>query len=166
MTAVDLARERSYNRAMSTRLLSACKGIQRIVLFTCLFLLIVFVPNLFAVNVAPKISDREIIEGLAKLDANQKVIQEQINGLQRQMVDLKESMQQQMTDLRNPLYVVLAGMFSLFGFVLWDRRTALAPAVRKQEELEKREALIEKALAEYAYNEPRLADILRKFRLM
>ena len=110
---------------------------------------------------------------LAELKAGQEAIQQQIGdlkestqqqiaGLQHQMGDLKASM----TDLRNLIYVVLAGMFSLFGFVLWDRRTALMPAVRKQKELEEREALIEKALAEYAGSEPRLADILHKLRLM
>ena len=173
MTFVDLARERTYNGAMGTRSLAIYKLVRRIAVFTCLFLLIVFTSNLFAVEVAPKIGDRELIESLAELKAGQTALQQQINGLkestqqqiaglQQQMGDLKASM----TDLRNLIYVVLAGMFSLFGFVLWDRRAALAPAVRKQEELEKREALIEKALAEYACSEPRLADILRKFQLM
>ena len=36
--------------------------------------------------------------------------------------------------MRNFLYVILAGMFALVGFVIWDRRTALAPAVKKVEE--------------------------------
>jgi hypothetical protein len=36
-----------------------------------------------------------------------------------------------MDDMMNLLYVVLAGMFALVGFVIWDRRTALAPAIRQ-----------------------------------
>jgi len=31
-----------------------------------------------------------------------------------------------------------AGIFALIGFVLWDRMTALAPAIRKNRELEER----------------------------
>ncbi len=113
------------------------------------------------------LADRDRI---VRMEEGQKALQQQVNDLkestQRQINDLKESMQQQIADLRNLIYVVLAGMFSLFGFVLWDRRTALAPAVRSQEELKNREALIERALVEYASHEPHLADILQKLRLM
>jgi hypothetical protein len=34
-------------------------------------------------------------------------------------------------------------MFALVGFVLWDRRTALAPAVKKMEMLEEREGRLQ-----------------------
>ncbi len=57
-------------------------------------------------------------------------------------------------------------MIGLVGFVLWDRRTALSPAIRKNKELEEREDKIEKALKEYAYKEPELAEILRNVGLM
>jgi len=62
--------------------------------------------------------------------------------------------------------VTFAGMFSLIGFVLWDRRTALAPAIRRQKELAEQEELIKRALQEYAKVEPRLAEILRTLRFM
>ena len=183
-----MIREGPYNEGVGIRIVPSCRAALWVRTVTILSLPIFFAPNLFAVEVASEISDREIIESMAEIKAGQKAAQQQINdlkestqqqindlkestqqqiaGLQRQISDLRESMQQQMADLRNLIYVVLAGMFSLFGFVLWDRRTALMPAVRKQEELEKREALIEKALAEYAGSEPRLADILHKLRLM
>ncbi|MDP2278681.1 MAG: hypothetical protein Q8K51_10705 [Nitrospirota bacterium] len=54
----------------------------------------------------------------------------------------------------------------LTEFVTWDRRTALAPAIKKYKELEERLELIEKALREYAKTEPKLAEILRSMRLM
>ena len=57
-------------------------------------------------------------------------------------------------------------MIGLVGFVLWDRRTALSPAIRKNKELEERNDKIEKALKEYAYKEPKLAEILRNVGLM
>ena len=46
--------------------------------------------------------------------------------------------------------VLFAGMMSLIGFVIWDRRSALAPAIRKTKELEEREERIEKALKKLA----------------
>jgi hypothetical protein len=57
-------------------------------------------------------------------------------------------------------------MIGLVGFVLWDRRTALSPAIRKNKELEERNDKTEKALKEYAYKEPKLAEILRNVGLM
>ena len=56
------------------------------------------------------------------------------------------------------LLLILSG---LIGFVIWDRRTALAPAIRKNKELEEREELIEKALKEYARENPKFAAILK-----
>ena len=57
-------------------------------------------------------------------------------------------------------------MGMLIGFVIWDRRTALAPAIKKYKELEERGDLLEKALKEFARQEPRLAELLRTLRLM
>jgi len=61
--------------------------------------------------------------------------------------------------------VIFAGMFALVGFVIWDRRTALAPAIRRNKELEERQELIEKALKEFAIEEPRLSKILKQIGL-
>ena len=61
--------------------------------------------------------------------------------------------------------VIFAGMFALVGFVIWDRRTALSPAIRKNKELEERQERVEKALKEFAIEEPKLAEILKQMRL-
>jgi hypothetical protein len=76
--------------------------------------------------------------------------------------------------------VLFSGMIALVGFILWDRRSTLAPVVRKNKELEEellitqrrtrdleeREANIERALREYAEKDSRLQEILRGFRLL
>ncbi len=62
--------------------------------------------------------------------------------------------------------ILFGGMGILIGFVIWDRRTALAPAIRKNRELEEREERIEKALREYAKKEPRLAEVLKNLGMM
>lgn len=61
-----------------------------------LFFLQSFAPVAYAVEVAPRISDREIIEALAELKAGQQTLQQQIN-------DLKQSTQQQIEDLRRDM---------------------------------------------------------------
>jgi hypothetical protein len=94
-----------------------------------------------------------------KLDGLEKQVDTKINGLQRQIDDLKAFM----------LWgygMLFGGMGILIGFVIWDRRTALAPAVRKSKELEEREERIERALREYAQKEPGLAEALKNSGLM
>lgn len=62
--------------------------------------------------------------------------------------------------------VTFAGIFALIGFVLWDRRTALAPAIRKSRELEEREEKIEKALREIALKDGNVREALRHVGLL
>ncbi|MBI3359204.1 MAG: hypothetical protein HY037_06475 [Nitrospirae bacterium] len=61
--------------------------------------------------------------------------------------------------------LLFSSMLGMVGFVLWDRRSALAPAIRKSRELEEREDMIEKALKEYAKIEPRFAEILKTLKM-
>ena len=97
-------------------------------------------------------------------------LEEGQKSLQRQVDDLKISTQRQFDNLYTLILwgfgILFGGMGMLMGFVLWDRRTALAPAIKKNKELEEREELLEKALKEFAGQEPRLAEILRTMRLM
>ncbi|MEK6545700.1 MAG: hypothetical protein AAB257_01025 [Nitrospinota bacterium] len=142
-----------------------------IIIITGIIVYLFFISaNATAIEVAPRITDREIIEALTELKAGQKAIQQQI-------ADLKDSTNKQITDtnrrideLKDFMFwgfgILFAGMFTLIGFVLWDRRTALSPAIKKNKELEERDDKIEKALKEYAHKEPRLAEILRNVGIM
>ncbi|MBI3599358.1 MAG: hypothetical protein HY097_01795 [Nitrospinae bacterium] len=138
---------------------------------------IILSSDVFAIEVAPKISDREIVERLTR-------VEEGIKALQQQIADLKDSTNKQISDLKDGqkalegrmdtliyavlgCFVALMGSFAaLMGFVIWDRRTAISPAIRKNKELEEREDKLEKALKEYAFKEPRLAEILRNVGIM
>lgn len=60
---------------------------------------------------------------------------------------------------------VIAQTIGIVGFVLWDRRSALAPAIRKNKELEEREEKIERALKEAATKDPNLAEALKRVGL-
>jgi len=114
------------------------------------------------------VTNRQILEKLNSLEEGQKSIQKQINGMEVSIARLEakveegqKSLQKQIDDLRSLLYVILAGMFALVGFILWDRRTALAPAVKRVEILEKREENLERVLKEFAIKEPRLTEALK-----
>ncbi len=112
------------------------------------------------------ITDREIIERLTRLEEGQKGLQSQINGLQSQI----NGLQSQINSLQNLIVggfgVIIVGIFGLFGFVIWDRRSAISPLARKAKELEEREDLTIRVLRDYAQKETKLADIMKSFGLM
>ncbi|MEW6103551.1 MAG: hypothetical protein AB1630_07060 [bacterium] len=93
-------------------------------------------------------------------------VDKRIDQVDKLIDDLRGDINTRIEALQNLLYAVLAGIFALIGFVLWDRRSALAPAVRKAKELEEREERIERALKEYAFQEPRLKLALENARVL
>lgn len=105
------------------------------------------------------ITGREIVERLTRLEEGQKRLEEGQRQLGQRLDELREF-------LLWGFGVTFAGIFALVGFVLWDRRTALAPAVRRIEELQERERRLEAALREYAAKAPELAEALKKAGLM
>ena len=100
-----------------------------------------------------------------KVEEGFKSLQREIDSQQRQIDDLKSSTQRQFDNQYTLILwgfgILFGGMGILIGFVIWDRRTALAPAIRKNKELEEREELIERALKEYARENPKFAAILK-----
>jgi len=133
-----------------------------------------------AVDVAPRITDREIIESLAairgdikRLDQRFEAIDQRFEAVNQRFdaVDQRfEGINQQISELKSFMLwgfgILFAGMFSLVGFVLWDRRTALAPAVSKYSALEEREEKLERVLKEMAQTDPRAAEALRHVGLL
>ncbi len=97
-------------------------------------------------------------------------LEEGQKALQRQIDDLRLTTQKQIDNLQTLMLwgfgILFSGMGILIGFVLWDRRTALAPAVRKQKELEEREERIEKALKELATKDPKVEEALKHAGLL
>jgi len=69
------------------------------------------------------------------------------------------------------LFLGIVGAFAgvvavTISFAVWDRRTALAPALRRSQDLEERQARIERALRELALEDPQMADVLRRVGLL
>ncbi|OGW01646.1 MAG: hypothetical protein A2889_04730 [Nitrospinae bacterium RIFCSPLOWO2_01_FULL_39_10] len=72
----------------------------RAICYFVLALIPLFSSQVFAVEVAPRISDREIIESLAELKAGQKALQQRFDDVNKRIDDLKESTHQQINDLK------------------------------------------------------------------
>lgn len=148
-----------------------------ILVLGCLLTLFFFPSPSFSVDVAPRITDREIVERLTRLEEGQKASAQRLDDTNRRMEEGFKSLNQRIDDtnhrideLRETLLwssgVLCSGMLALVGFVLWDRRSALAPAVRQMEMLREREEKLEAALREYALKSPELAESLKKMGLL
>ncbi|MCK4729637.1 MAG: hypothetical protein KAT27_11975 [Desulfobacterales bacterium] len=94
------------------------------------------------------------------------VLRVELHQVEKRLDQRMDGLGQRLSSLESLMYVLLAGMFALVGFVLWDRRTAVAPLQRSQRELEDREQKLEKAILEYSRQEPKLAEILKSFGLL
>lgn len=100
-------------------------------------------------------------------------IRERLIRIEERMVT-KEELKAEIKEVRSELKefmlwgfgVTFAGIFALIGFVLWDRRTALAPAIRKTRDLEEREERIERALKEMAMKDSNVAEALKHAGLL
>lgn len=141
------------------------------IIFVLVFLFNIFIYHGFsqpawAVDVASKITDREIIESLSELKAGQKVIENRLDGMDKRIESLDKKIERLESIMLGGFGLLFTSMIGLVGFVLWDRRTALAPAIRKNKEMEEREDRLEKVLKEYAIEEPKLREILKRTGLL
>ncbi len=82
----------------------------------------------------------------------------------------QKALQRQVEDIKNFLYwgfgILFGGMGILIGFVMWDRRTALEPAMKKSRELEEREEKVERVLRELARKMPEVKEAMQKEGLL
>ncbi|MES0336142.1 MAG: hypothetical protein SFH39_07285 [Candidatus Magnetobacterium sp. LHC-1] len=103
------------------------------------------------------------------LKATNQKIDDGLKATNQRIDDGLRSVNQRIDDLIGLIYVMISGMFILVGFILWDRRTTLAPVVRTTRELEARAEKAEKlelAIKEKAENDPELKEALRHAGLL
>ncbi|MEW6609805.1 MAG: hypothetical protein AB1414_20570 [bacterium] len=128
-----------------------------------------------------------IEERLIRLEEGQKALNQRLDDMNQRFDDMNQKFNQRLDDMNQKFNqrfddmnqrlndmmgimlsgfgVLLAGMFSLTGFVIWDRRTAIVPVAKKTRKLEEEEELIVKALLEYANVEPKMQKVLTRLGL-
>ncbi len=140
----------------------------------------------WGVEVAPRITDREIVERLTRLEEGQKAILREMDKRFESMDRRFESMDKRFDQLINVVIAIIsafAGIVAVtIGFAIWDRRTMIRPfetkikamesqlsdvAVRVAEEYdtEKLNRLIA-AMKKCAGTNKEIADALRSFNLL
>jgi len=89
-------------------------------------------------------------------------INQRIGGVEQSMNQRIDDLKEAMRDLRTFMLwgfgILFGGMGILISVVIWDRRTALSPVIRRNKELEER---VETVFKQYAKIEPKFAKILK-----
>ncbi len=105
------------------------------------------------VQVAPRITDKEIIERLTRLEEGQKALNKRIDDVDRRIDDLRAEMNERFNTLQWMLGVFISISLIILGFVLrmqWQmqkRQTSLETTLKEQkEEIAFLKGLIEKLL--------------------
>ena len=133
----------------------------RVKLLNIFILFQLCLPNaLLALTSAPDISDREVVEKLAKLEAGQQALNHRISDLRSEMKAGQEALRSEMKagqealdkrlddlgkrlDSSNNTMLVLFGsiitlIVALFAYIAWDRRTMIKPVLKQLNQLEHR----------------------------
>ena len=168
---------------------------KKVVICLSLLLLVIFFEGyVFAVERAERISDREIIERLTRLEENQKAILQRIEDLEKRFEAHFEAIDKRFEDISKRFEDInkrfedinkrfedigrqldrMAAIFAalviaVIGFAYWDRRTIIRKA--KEETLaeirkEDRTRDLVNVLQELAKTDDRLAKVLRQFNLL
>ena len=154
---------------------------------TYLLVLPVLAGPAWAVEAAPALTDREIVERLTRLEEGLQGVRDALRQLRADIQHLREDMNRQNQHLREDmdkqfarqfrLTLVVLGAFTALvaatiGFALWDRRTMIRPFERTVRSLEEDlstnrqrvEALLA-ALRSLGQRDPEVANVLKRFDL-
>ena len=116
-----------------------------------LYLLVFSVSSAEAFEDAPRITDKEIVERLTRLEEGQKALGVRIDDLNRHIDQRFTDFSKRFDELRQLMLwgfgVSFAGMFALISLVIWDRRTTLTPTVKRIDAMESRLRLVEETPA-------------------
>ena len=130
-----------------------------------------------AIETAPPLSDREIIERLTKVETKIDTNTAALAQLRQDMNTQFERIEVQLDRLHDLMLGILGAFTALvavtIGFALWDRRTMVRPFESKVKVIEgelarDRESLhsLLEAFRSLGQSDERVADVLRQFRLL
>ncbi|MFN7065295.1 MAG: hypothetical protein ACK4OF_04015 [Aquificaceae bacterium] len=81
-----------------------------------------------------------------------------------------ENLEKRIDELRGLMLwgfgILFGGMGILIGLVMWDRRTAISPVVKKAKELEDKSERVEKILRDLAKEDQKIAEALKRAGLL
>jgi hypothetical protein len=107
---------------------------------------------------------------LIKVETEIGSVRYEMNSLRNEMNARLESQQKQIDDIKTLFFwgfsIIITLIIFMLGYMIWDRRTALKPALLKAEDANDKTRNLVSALREYARAHPDLAEILKTYGLL
>ncbi len=123
-----------------------------------------------AIEVAPRISDREIVEKLSRLEEGQKKLESRLDAVDKRIDDLRSEMNSRFSDLRsemNSRFESIEKRFDLltwiFGLFIAISLVILGFVIRMQWEMQKRQTQTDTTLQIQKDEVNFLKDMIMKF---
>jgi uncharacterized protein (UPF0335 family) len=154
-------------------------------LYVIIVLQLFLIPGvLSALEVAPNITDREVVEKLAKLEAGQQSLNHRISDLRSEMKSGQEALNKRLDDSNDTMLAffgfIITLIIALFGYIAWDRRTMMKPVLERVERIEhdlaqsldlsgadgSKLSRVINAMRQLAKTDEKLATILRSVSLL
>ena len=104
-----------------------------------------------------------------KMDVRFEAIQKQFDGIQGQFEGIQgqfEGIQRQLDNQQSFMYWIAGLLVLMFGYLIWDRRTAMSPIREKSVETENKLNNLLNALRELARTDTELSKLLRSHGLL
>jgi len=97
-------------------------------------------------------------------------LRSEMNSFRNEINTRLDSQQIQIDDLKTLFFwgfsIIITLIIFMLGYMIWDRRTALKPALLKAEDATDKTRNLVSALREYARSHPDLAEILKTYGLL
>jgi hypothetical protein len=107
---------------------------------------------------------------LIKVETEISSVRIEMNAFRNELNARLESQQKQIDDLKTLFFwgfsIIITLIIFMLGYTIWDRRTALKPALLKAEDATDKTRNLTAALREYARSHPDLAEILKTYGLL
>ena len=104
------------------------------------------------------IGDRDRLNRLeVRMDALEKNLDARFKAIDYRF----DVMEKRMDSLQTLIYFALGAIFSMFGFILWDRRSYMKPIKAEQENLKEKLKTYERIFKEISIDNPKYQEIMK-----
>jgi DNA repair exonuclease SbcCD ATPase subunit len=105
-----------------------------------------------------------------RVDILEKSLNQRSDGFEKSLNQRIDDVKEEIRDLKTFMLwgfgILFSGMGILMGFVLWDRRTAISPVIKRTKELEEENEKIYKVLKEMGKRDTKIAQILKQVGIL
>ncbi|PXF59247.1 MAG: hypothetical protein C4B58_03770 [Deltaproteobacteria bacterium] len=120
---------------------------RKVIIFACLMAILLVPMVAAAVEKAPRITDREIVERLTRLEEGQKALNKRFDDVNRRIDDLRAEMNGRIADLRAEMNGRFNTLQWMLGFFITISLVILGFVLRMQWQMQRRQTRLEATLS-------------------